>query len=822
HKETLIYAIAIDIVFNSGLIGSNNENKNVLGSILGSIFGNKDADAITFATLHKNVFTLAEKVVALLKLDGFEINAVTDKSGKETALDVIIKNIKLGDNILDLTLTVPAPDFAFVAGIGPGVRNDAPMGTNAVKKRTDSFMAIMQYLWKIVQVNKDTLVGNDGIFAALLGNAYGTAAPFIKSVLDVNITGINSNNYNTDANKAKIIASANEIVAALIQFTESTDSSGHDVSADWDTFFEYSDYDNGEDYAITYPVVPQKDTAHAAGNYTEDDVTTLINTLTTIIQKALSELLGTTVEGLVIDALYTNDIVAQISKLVCSLADNAGLVSILSMFGVDLSAEALYDMLNSYGYVELAGEIKKVIDNDGKLSDLQWFDEYEKDTNGEVVYKDGKPVVKSEGISKYWYVESGVADGNDPAAFIANVWNQPGAYHNVKFEYNADGTLKDTSVLNAGYRFTRALVVALSPFSGLINVLFNADTGDYFGGAISITGTRGYRNAIKPILDVLGCESVTKEQFVLDANGRGEEGDADYVAGNVDYVLYNILNPVINKIGTIMDDPLNQALDLVTSLAAFVDKGGLQKAIEELLYPITQMFGPIIKLATRGVPELEGSTDIFSIALSFVDLGDGVTWNNLHTMLPTIIQSFLTIRVMDKQVNGKYVKVLSRQVVNDQEKVETQYYTVTTESKPVLDEDGNEVTDEDGNTLYQDEEVETIVAASKVAEIVGIEINGTIYKLDIDGIKIDLANLAYCMINAMASDDEDASTFAARAGEEAIAKTRRSDAFVALYRFIRRAIDANADDFIMPLVENSLPASTYDALDEYIENVVYA
>ena len=36
---------------------------------------------------------------------------------------------------------------------------------------------------------------------------------------------------------------------------------------------------------------------------------------------------------------------------------------------------------------------------------------------------------------------------------------------------------------------------------------------------------------------------------------------------------------------------------------------------------------------------------------------------------------------------------------------------------------------------------------------------------------------------------------------------------VALYRFIRRAIDANADDFIMPLVENILPASTYDALD---------
>ena len=126
-----------------------------------------------------------------------------------------------------MALTVPKFDLSWVAGIGPGVRTDAPMGTDAVKKRTDSFMVIMQYLWKIVQVNKDVLVGDDGLLEALLGNAYVTAAPFIKSVLDVDIKGINSDNYNTDKNKAKIIDSANEIVAALIQFTESTDSSNH-------------------------------------------------------------------------------------------------------------------------------------------------------------------------------------------------------------------------------------------------------------------------------------------------------------------------------------------------------------------------------------------------------------------------------------------------------------------------------------------------------------------------------------------------------------------------------------------------------------------
>ncbi len=52
-------------------------------------------------------------------------------------------------------------------------------------------------------------------------------------------------------------------------------------------------------------------------------------------------------------------------------------------------------------------------------------------------------------------------------------------------------------------------------------------------------------------------------------------------------------------------------------------------------------------------------------------------------------------------------------------------------------------------------------------------------------------------------------------------KTRRSDAFVAVYRFARRAVDANADNLVMPLVEDLLPAATYDAVDEYVDNVLY-
>ena len=845
---TSIYDAAIDIVFYSGLIGgSEDDNRSTIQKIIEGIFGKKEADKITWSNVHNRIFTLAEKVIAMLKVNNVELKAVTEKTDGalvETALNVKIKGLNINGNTLDLELNIPKFDLGWVAGIGPGKYTDGDdydaYNPAAVKKRTDSFLAIVQYIWKIVQVNKNVLAGDKGLLSTLLGDAYVTAAPFILSLLDEKVK-VNIDDIKTDAKKAAVVDSANEIVAALIQFTESTDSSNHyadtsegydpavDDIADltWDKFFEYSDYTENDKYDIEYPKVAAKDLASGQpsdSRYEEDDVQTLVNALTTIIQKVLSEIMGTTVEGLVIEALYTNDIVAQVSKLICSLADNASVASIISQFGVDLTAKGFVKMLTRYGYVQLAAEIQKVIDTNGKLSDLQWFDTYQMQDGEPVLDKDGNKIIDKYGISRYWYVESGVADGNDPTNFITNVWDNS-EYHNSKFEYNPDGSLKDTSVLNAGYRFTRALVVALSPFSGLINVLFNAGTGEYFG-AIEITGTRGYRNAIKPLLDVLGCDTVTKEQYVEDANGKGTEGDPDYVAGNVDYVLYNIINPVISRVGDIMDDPINGALDIVTSLMAFIDNGGLQKAIEELLYPITQMFGPIIKLATRTVEGLEGSTDIFSIALSFIDLGDGVEWANIHTMLPTVIKSFLTIEVLDKKIDNKYVKILSKQVTEDQDKgkPKTVYYYISNEKIPMSDEDGNPVVDAEGNPVFETNEdgsfkyKEIEVAARNVDEIVGIEINGTIYKLDIDGININkhLKYLAYCLINANTAGGT--TTFAAKADT---AVTRRSDAFVALYRFIRDAIDANASGLIMPLVESALAPELYDAVGEYIENVIF-
>ena len=96
--------------------------------------------------------------------------------------------------------------------------------------------------------------------------------------------------------------------------------------------------------------------------------------------------------------------ISQISKLIFGLGDNATVATILPMFGIDLSAQGLYNTLYKYGYVDLANEVKAVAIDEkdpkytGSLSDIEWFTT-QKDASG----KD----VQVPNVAKYWYVESG-------------------------------------------------------------------------------------------------------------------------------------------------------------------------------------------------------------------------------------------------------------------------------------------------------------------------------------------------------------------------------------------------------------------------------
>ncbi|MDE6111736.1 MAG: hypothetical protein K2F65_07455, partial [Eubacterium sp.] len=186
--------------------------------------------------------------------------------------------------------------------------------------------------------------------------------------------------------------------------------------------------------------------------------------------------------------------------------------------------------------------------------------------------------------------------------------------------------------------------------------------------------------------------------------------------------------------------------------------------------------------------------------------------------------------VVDNEGNPVYELDASGKVVPELKDGEIQY---------IFEEDGKTPVywkDEDDNIIFDN--VDVTIEADDLDKlttfITGIDINHKSYRLDILGADLDLANLAYCMINAMAllkpstqsadiatlaEGDADADTDADL--EKAASVKRRSDAFVDIYRALRRVINANDKDFITPLVQDVLPDATYNAVEEYVDNVLH-
>ncbi|MDE6111078.1 MAG: hypothetical protein K2F65_04085, partial [Eubacterium sp.] len=109
-----------------------------------------------------------------------------------------------------------------------------------------------------------------------------------------------------------------------------------------------------------------------------------------------------------------------------------------------------------------------------------------------------------------------------------------------------------------------------------------------------MTGAYGYRNAVKPLLQVLGMDAMSVADFTNSVKKNGN-----------DYVLFNIINPLLSRINDIIKNPGSELFGVIASLGAFIGdkegaftgKGNLQSVVENLLSPILAIIDPIIELA---------------------------------------------------------------------------------------------------------------------------------------------------------------------------------------------------------------------------------
>ncbi|MDE6111740.1 MAG: hypothetical protein K2F65_07475, partial [Eubacterium sp.] len=329
---------------------------------------------------------------------------------------------------------------------------------------------------------------------------------------------------------------------------------------------------------------------------------------------------------------------------------------------------------------------------------------------------------------------------------------------------------------------------------------------------ISIQGSYGYTSAIKPFLDALACDTVSREQYRADT------------ARDSNYAIYDILNPLIARVNTLMRYPTRGVLGTLARLANFVNVGGVQKAIENLLRPITVLLNPVVDLITDDF-EGDKTGNIYEIVFNIVDTAlldrnsdgvgaltdNGITWDNFHeditkllnAVIPTLYVTRYTHPVTQETKLYKATKTTTKNALGG--KVDTYTISVQQFDKTTL----QPVKDENGKDVY-----ETVEIRNRNIETFanGIIINDVAYPITIpENINGFLAALAGCAgetdVDMGASGSLLPVDYLEHKGDyNSFQEYKQNNVYakvaVTLLRFVWDAVQANVEKLVDPLLTN--------------------
>ena len=192
--------------------------------------------------------------------------------------------------------------------------------------------------------------------------------------------------------------------------------------------------------------------------------------------------------------------------------------------------------------------------------------------------------------------------------------------------------------------FVSVLASALSPFQELLGMLLAEDKIVLFD-AVDFYGSNGYNTAVIPIYEALGCEASTirtHEEFkVLYSKGKGVEA---------------LLDPLVSLLDRLTEKPVYTLLEILPNLIYFVESGGFDLCIKNIIYPLTAVLSQLGMENTLdfSVTDKINLNELLTQLLSSADLG---------IALPTVDVSFFASlgTAVEKQskrtVNGQNVTV---------------------------------------------------------------------------------------------------------------------------------------------------------------------
>ena len=132
----------------------------------------------------------------------------------------------------------------------------------------------------------------------------------------------------------------------------------------------------------------------------------------------------------------------------------------------------------------------------------------------------------------------------------------------------------------------KALCAIFRPMEPVLRMLLCADKADILG-AVPFYGSDGYNTAVIPLLEAIGCtfdEIRTYDEFLAQTKGKD--------------IMIPIVKALLSLIDRMLDYPVYTITGILPNLMYFINNGGIDICINNLIYPLTST------LETLGISDL--------------------------------------------------------------------------------------------------------------------------------------------------------------------------------------------------------------------------
>ncbi|MGN0527515.1 MAG: hypothetical protein ACI4IE_00175 [Eubacterium sp.] len=311
-------------------------------------------------------------------------------------------------------------------------------------------------------------------------------------------------------------------------------------------------------------------------------------------------------EQLVNDNLYTNDILTKLATALYGALDTDKIAPILGALGIDVSPKGIAKILTDKKYGKTYSSAAKTLSKAKSwksVKSLNWgFTD--KSSKAKTGFVNGLAAILRpfNDIASIFLAEGSIDASKLDIQSIIDLLNVKGSTNLGSGEYGC--TLK-YSIKNGILELTVQSNVTTAEYhdyadhpsqKNVVNV-FKIDIKSIvkdIEAMLSDTklncGTNGYESAVIPLLEAFECRGVkTYKQYI-----------SDYKKAK-DNLIINVLKPIINLVDDVLEAPFDTISAILPNVAYFIDSNGLAQAVGNLLAPVTAKNGLLGVLKKNGL-----------------------------------------------------------------------------------------------------------------------------------------------------------------------------------------------------------------------------